>query len=209
MGGKPLVQHCIEAALGSKMLTDVVVSSDSEAVLAIAAANENIVALRRPAEYATDTSPAIEYVQHCLAYFEKNHDKTYDIIVILQPSSPLTLAADIDATIQVLIDTQAESAVSVMELPHDVNPLKMKVLDIKNKKLSAYIEDENGRMAAHELPTIFVRNCAVYATKIATIQENKIIGDDCRAFVMPRERSVDINDPIDFEFAAFLYQKNS
>ncbi len=206
MGGKPLVQHSIEAALGSKLLTEVVVSSDSEAVLQIASKYETVIALRRPDEFASDTSPAIEYVQHCLAYFKNNFNKNFDAVVILQPSSPLTLSSDIDATIDVLIQTKADSAVSVMELPHDVNPLKMKVLDIENKKLSPYLEDEKGRMAAHELPKIFVRNCAVYATMIASIEQNKIIGDDCRAFVMPRERSVDINDPLDFEFAAFLFQ---
>jgi CMP-N,N'-diacetyllegionaminic acid synthase len=207
LGGKPLVQHSIEAALGSQRLSDVVVSSDSEAVLTIAAAINGVVALRRPDEIATDTSPAIDYVLHCLEYFKKNHNKTYDIIVILQPSSPLTLLSDIDATIDCLIQTKADSAVSVVELPHDVNPLKMKVLEGGSNKLLPYIEEENGRMAAHELPQLFVRNCAVYASTVATIEQGKIIGDDCRAFVMPRERSVDINDPIDFEFATFLYER--
>jgi CMP-N,N'-diacetyllegionaminic acid synthase len=206
LGGKPLVQHIIEASCLSKKLTTVLVSSDSDAVLQIAGNYSNLIALRRPDELSDDTAPAIDYVLHALSFLEKKNHTTYDIIVILQPSSPLTLADDIDKTIELLIESGADSAVSVMELGHDVNPLKMKVLE--GNKLIAYLEDERGRMAAHELPKIYVRNCAVYATTADTIAKKQIIGDDCRAYIMPRERSVDINDPIDFDFAEFLFQKN-
>ena len=59
-------------------------------------------------------------------------------------------------------------------------------------------------MAAHELPTIYVRNCSVYVTRREAIERGQVIGDDCRGYVMPRQRSLDINDELDWEFAEFL-----
>ena len=91
---------------------------------------------------------------------------------------------------------------SVMELSHDLHPLKFKTM--QGDRLSPYIEAETGRMAAHELPRVYVRNCSVYATRRETIDAGQIIGDDCRGYVMPRERSLDINDSLDFSFAEFL-----
>jgi CMP-N,N'-diacetyllegionaminic acid synthase len=59
-------------------------------------------------------------------------------------------------------------------------------------------------MAAHELPELYVRNCAVYATRQRVIDAGQIIGSDCRGYVMPRQRSMDINDELDYRFVEFL-----
>ena len=202
LGGKPLVNWMIEAAHSSRRLDRVVVSSDDPEVLALAAQYDERLPLVRPAELADDRSPAIDYVRHALAVLEKNGEGPFEAIVILQPSSPLTSAADIDATIEMLERSGADSAVSVMRLDHAAHPLKMKVLD--GDRLLPYIEEERGRMAAHELSEIYVRNCSVYATRRGAIERGQVIGDDCRGYVMPRERSLDINDEFDFLFAEFL-----
>jgi CMP-N-acetylneuraminic acid synthetase len=200
--GKPLVQYIIEASCGSSLLTDIVVSSDSREVLAIAGKFNKVITLYRPENLASDDSPAIDYVKHTLEYLSP---KKYDIIVILQPTSPLTLSEDIDKTIRKLIDTGSDSAVSIVELSHMINPLKLKVLS--GDKLLSYLEEEKGRMAAKELPKVYVRNCAVYVSTINTIEKGQIIGEDCRGYLMPQERSVDINDPLDFAFAEFLFSR--
>jgi CMP-N-acetylneuraminic acid synthetase len=64
-------------------------------------------------------------------------------------------------------------------------------------------------MAAHELPTIYVRNCSVYVTRRRVIDAGQVIGDDCRGYVMPRERSLDINEELDLQFAEFLLARRS
>ena len=84
---------------------------------------------------------------------------------------------------------------------------RKKLKTLQDLQLKPFLEEEAGRMAAHELPELFVRNCSVYASKIKSIQSGKIIGDKCLGFEMLRERSIDINDPIDFEFAEFMLQK--
>lgn len=202
--GKPLVSYIIEAAQAAQLLDTIVLNSDDDDILAIGDQYPDVISLRRPEQIAQDHSQAIEYVHQTLHEL-KAQGKEYDTVVILQPTSPLTIPEDIDHTIQLLKSTQADSSVSVMKLDHATHPVKMKVMD--GSKLNPYLEEEGGRMAEHELPTIYVRNCSVYVSTIETIQRGKIIGDNCHGYLMPMERSVDINDPIDFDFAEFLYQK--
>lgn len=201
LGGKELVAHSLEIALAAKSLSAVVLSSDSPEVLAVGARYPKVISLRRPDAISTDTALAIEYVKHALAEVKG----PFDAIAIIQPSSPFTLPSDIDATVAVLeAAPTADSAVSVMKVDHAVHPVKLKRLE--GDKLVAYMEEERGRMAAHELADLYVRNCSVYVMRRATIeQKQSILGDDSRAYVMPRERSVDINDELDWKFAQFLF----
>jgi CMP-N-acetylneuraminic acid synthetase len=202
LGGKPLVIWTIEAARAARRLDRLVVSSDDPEVLALAAKVDPRLPLERPAELADDRSPAIDYVRHALGVLEAAGEGPFEAVAILQPSSPLTLSADIDATIELLDSSGADSAVSVMRLDHAAHPLKMKVLE--GDRLLPYIEEERGRMAAHELSDVYVRNCSVYATRRRAIDRGQVIGDDCRGYVMPRERSLDINDEFDLLLAEFL-----
>ncbi|MBK6846059.1 MAG: acylneuraminate cytidylyltransferase family protein [Proteobacteria bacterium] len=206
LGGRPLVVWAIEAARGAVGLARVVVSSDDPEVLALAAAVDPVLALARPAELADDTSPAIDYVRHALRALERA-DERFDAIAIIQPSSPFTRSADIDGTVALLQASGADSAVSVVELDHAIHPVKLKRLE--GDRLWPYLEEERGRMAAHELPRLFVRNCSVYASRRAVIDGGAILGDDCRGFVMPAERSVDINTARDLLFAEFLLQREA
>lgn len=201
LAGKELVRYAIEASLQTTLLTTIVVSSDDHDILNIAAEYTGIQPLKRPEAIADDMAPAIAYVQHAIEVLKT----PFDYIVIIQPTSPFTTGKDIDQTIQILLDSDADSSVSVMKLDHAIHPVKMKVLD--GPELKPYMEAENGRMAAHELPELYVRNCSVYVSTIENIRKGKIIGDHCLAYVMPRERSIDINDPIDFEFAEFILEK--
>jgi CMP-N-acetylneuraminic acid synthetase len=205
LGGKPLVAWAIEAAQGARRLARLVVSSDDREVLDVARSYESRLALVRPAEISGDEAPAIDYVRHALAELEGAGQGPFDAIVILQPSSPFTLSADIDATVDLLASSGADSAVSVMQLDHAIHPFKMKVLD--GNRLLPFLEEERGRMAAHELPEIYVRNCSVYATRRKSVERAQVIGDDCRGYVMPRERSLDINEELDLLFAEFVLSR--
>jgi CMP-N-acetylneuraminic acid synthetase len=202
LAGKPLVAWTIEAARGSRRLNRLVVSSDDPEVLRIAHDYDPRLALERPASISGDQSPAIDFVRHALKALETTGAARFDAVAILQPSSPFTSAADIDATIDLLATSGADSAVSVVQLDHAIHPLKMKVME--GDRLLPYLDEERGRMAAHELPTIYVRNCSVYVTRRQAIDRGQVIGDDCRGYVMPRERSLDINEESDLLFAEFL-----
>jgi len=202
---KPLVAWGIESALGAKRLDQIVVTSDDNDILKIAESYPLIYPIKRPSEISGDKSPAIDYIKHALQILEKNDEKKYKIIVILQPTSPLTISEDIDGTIELLEKSNADTAVSVVRLDHAIQPSKLKIM--KDSRIYPYIEEENGRMAAHELPEIFIRNCSVYASNRYVIDQDIIIGNDCRGYIMPRERSIDINDEFDFQLAEFLINK--
>ncbi len=205
--GKPLVARSIEAALASERLDRVVVSSDDDEILSVARGYDPKIALIRPDAISQDESLAIEYVRHALETLETAGEAPFDAVCIVQPSSPLTRAADIDATIELLEQSGADSAVSVMKIDHAIHPFKLKIME--DDRLLAYLEEERGRMATHQVPSLYVRNGSVYVTRRETIDAGEVIGQDCRGHVMPRERSVDVNDEIDLAFAEFMHQRES
>lgn len=208
LGGKEMIRYAIDAALNSKLLTSIVISSDDEEILDISKTYAEIIPIVRPNDISGDKASAITYVQQAIEYLKDNFARSYDIVVIIQPSSPFTLGCDIDETISLLLDSDdADSSVSVMRLDHAIHPVKLKTL--VNNELIPYLEEEKGRMADYDLPELYVRNGSVYVSKIENIKKNKIIGDKCLGYVMPRERSLDINDPIDFDFAEFLIQRQN
>lgn len=202
LGGKPLAQRVLETALAAHRLTKVVVTSDDERVLDLARAHGGSLVLRRPAVLATADAPPIAYVRHALQAVEEGGEAPFEAVVILQPSSPLTLPEDVDRTLELLERTGADTAVTVVRLAHDLHPAKFKVL--QGDRLLPYLEAEGGRMAASELPPVYVRNGSVYATRRRVIEAGAIIGEDCRGLEMSRLRSVDINDGFDFAFAEWL-----
>lgn len=203
LGGKPLVTWMIEAGLAARSLARLVVSSDDDEVLRIAAGYNDTLPLRRPEELAGDASPAIDYVHHALRMLEAQADEAaFDAVAILQPTSPFTEPRDIDACVGRLRETAADCAVTVMQIDHMLHPLKLKTL--QGDRLMPYLEAEAGRMAAKDLPAAYVRNGSVYASRRRVLDAGTIITEDCRAVVMPRQRSIDINDDVDYRFAQFL-----
>jgi CMP-N-acetylneuraminic acid synthetase len=204
--GKPLVAWTIEAGLAARRIARLVVSSDDPEVLEIARKHGSDLALERPAELAADGSPSIDFVHHALQILEREGKYRFDAVAILQPSSPLTLPIDIDATIGLLESSGAECAVSVMKLEDAPHPAKFKVFE--GNRLRPYLEAERGRMSSQELPDVYVRNGAVYATRRAAIDRGEIVCEDCAGYLMPRERSVDINYEIDWQFLEFLLSRS-
>lgn len=203
--GKPLVAWVLEAALAST-LDQVVVSSDDPEVLKLAEELAPGSALPRPQEICTSSSPAIEYVKHAIS--ATSHDKrTFDAVAIIQPSSPFTRASDIDGTVQLLETSDTDSAVTVVQVPHDLHPVKFKFL--QDGLLLPVVEDEAGRASPEHLSEVYVRNGSVYCSRLTSIELGSILGNTSAGYVMPRERSVDINDEFDFAFAKFLAERGS
>jgi CMP-N,N'-diacetyllegionaminic acid synthase len=206
--GTTLTDLAIQQALQAKLLDRIVVNSDAQPVkeIALKYASKDIDFLERPKELATDESPAIDYMLQTLEFYEAKGEH-YDLVVIIQVSSPLRNGSDIDATITLLLENQeADSAVSVVELPHMTHPHKMKTM--KGHMLEPWLVDEGQKTAAHELPTIYVRNCAVYVFKANLLKQGITYGQQSLGYIMPAETSVDINDMLDFKFAEFLFEQN-
>lgn len=204
-----LMDLAIQQALEAKSLNKIVVNSDALQVKEIADRykDKGIDFLQRPETLATDESQAIDYMIQTLDYYQEQ-GKHFDWVVIIQASSPLRAGADIDATIDLLKENpKADSAVSVVKLSHMIHPHKMKTME--GHTLQPWLVDEGQKTSAHELPDIYVRNCAVYVFKTTHLRNGITYGQQSLGYVMPVETSVDINDMIDFKFAEYLYKEEN
>ena len=204
-GGKTLTHFAIEQALEAKHLDRIIVSSDSDKVLSIAETYKKVEVLKRPSDLASDTAPAIDYMQHAIKHCE-TEGWTPDLVVIIQPTSPIRNGEDIDNTIDCLKkNIITDSAVSIVKLPHDVHPHKFKTLD--DGILEPWLVDEGQKTAEKDLPEIYIRNCAVYVFKVENLKKDVTYGEKCIGYKMKPESAVDINDMLDFEFAEYLIKK--
>ncbi|HLX79282.1 MAG TPA: acylneuraminate cytidylyltransferase family protein [Burkholderiales bacterium] len=196
--GKPLIAWTIEAAKRSRYLDRIMLSSEDEEIMRVARGLGCEVPFARPAELATDDAPGIAPVLDALARLPG-----YTWVVLLQPTSPLRSAQDIDACIDVCVRLSAPACVSVAPVPK--SPYWMYTLgaDQRLKPLLA-AEEPRDRQPA------FVLNGAVYVARTGWLQAKKTFVDETTvAHVMPPERSVDIDDEIDFKFAQFFFQERN
>jgi CMP-N-acetylneuraminic acid synthetase len=197
VGGRTLVRRALDTALQSGCLDAVALSSDDPQILAQADGLDGVARIERPAELAGDDALAIDVVRHAL----ETLGERYDAVALIQATSPFTLPEDVCGCVELLERTGAGSAVTVARAEHAAHPLKLKLLD--GDRLTPWIEDD--RMApAGDLPELWARNGSVYVATLATIEAGSLASDDVRGHPMPRERSVDVNDPLDLEFARFL-----
>jgi len=201
IAGKPLLAYTIEAAFKSKYINRVIVSTDSPEIAKIAKSYGAEVPFLRPPELAKDDTPGIVVVQHAVRYLETVEGYPVDIVVILQPTSPLRKTKYIDAAIKKLIESGADSVVSVCEVKH--HPFWSFIM--KNDKLYPFIEKGLTITRRQLLPKVYSANGAVYAVKKDVLfKENSVFGKDTRAIVMPREESVDIDDYFDLFMAEMV-----
>jgi len=202
LGGTPLIAWTIKAAKQSALLDDCVVSTDDDEIAAVAERFGGRVPFRRPAELSTDAAKSIPVVQHALTWMRENEGKTFDYAMILQPTSPFRAAEDIDACVRKIVETGADSVMSMKELV-DFSIPKLKVLD--GDRILPLVEGEGSSSASRgELRRVYKRNCAIYLTKTDVLMAGDLFGADSRAHIMPEDRSVDINTPADFELAKFF-----
>lgn len=197
LAGKPLIAWTIEAARGARWVDRVIVSSDDEAILAVARAWGADTPFVRPAELAADDTPGIAVVFHALDALPG-----YDWVVLLQPTSPLRTAADIDRAIERCWADDAPACVSVTEAP--CTPGWLFHLD-DNHRLRGYLPEAQRPKRRQDSPELFTLNGAVYVARSAWFrQTGGFLTEETRAWPMPPERSVDIDTLLDFRLAELL-----
>ena len=206
--GKPLITYAIETAKGSKLLTRYIVSTDNEEIARVCRAHGAEVPFMRPAELATDTATSMQVAQHALAWVEnKVPDTLFDYVMILQPTSPLRTVEDIDEAIRIAVDHDADSVMSMYELT-DFSPEKIKKVNQESLVIEPYFKAEGKESAQRQmLPRAYKRNCAIYLTRAELIKQGDLFGTRSFAYIMPEDRSLDINKPFDLELAEFLIRR--
>jgi CMP-N,N'-diacetyllegionaminic acid synthase len=205
LAGKPLIAYTIEAAKASKYLTRFIVSSDDPKIIEVSKKYGADVPFVRPLELARDQSTSIEVVQHGLNWLKENQNESYEYLMILQPTSPLRTTQDIDECIKKIIDTDADSIMSMKELT-DFSVKKIK--RIEDDLILPWMEEEGSWTSSRQnMKKVYKRNCAIYLTKTELIMKGDLFGKISRPYIMPEERSIDINQSVDFELADFWLRK--
>lgn len=202
LNGKPLIYYTINAAKKSKYLDKIYVSTDDKEIKKISQQYDAIVPSLRPKNLARDATPTLPVIQHMTKLLEKNNEKI-DYIITLQPTSPLRTSQDIDNTIDLLIETKDDAAVSVTQVK--THPYLTAHLE-GNKLNWLYCEEKRGRR--QDFPEIYALNGAVYATKRNILMEkHSLYGQDTRAYIMPPERSIDIDNIYHFTLVETIMKK--
>lgn len=200
--GKPLIYYTIKAALESKLLNKVILSSDGDEIINIAKEMGIEVPFKRPIELAKDDTLTIDVIIHAVDFVEKNQGFFPDIVVILEPTSPLRTAEDIDNALRIHLETNADSVVGVSKTDH-WHPLRAK--KIIDGILYDYCMEEKEGVRRQDLPPAYFRNGAFYSVKRDVLMnEHKLYGKVTCPYIMPPERSIDINENMDFKLAEIL-----
>jgi len=201
LNGKPLLAYTIEAALETKIFTEVVVSTDSEEYANIARSFGANVPFLRDKSLATDTSSSWDVVIDVLNKYKELGD-LFDIVALLQPTSPLRTANDILSAYNDLLTKDANAIISVSEVDH--SPLWANTLP-KDNSLTNFIRKEIINLPRQKLPKYYRINGAIYLVKTKyLLSVENIYKDKCYAFIMDKNNSVDIDDKYDFKYAEFI-----
>jgi CMP-N-acetylneuraminic acid synthetase len=196
VAGRPLLSYTAEAARASRRLTRVVVSTDDAAIAAAARELGVEVPFLRPAELALDETPMLPVLQHAAAMMTANGFAP-DAVVLLQPTSPLRRAEHIDRAVDLLEASGADSVVTVVEVPHQFNPVSVMRLD--GERLVPFL-DGPPVLRRQDKPRVLARNGpAVLAVRSDVLRSGSLYGNDSRPLLMGTEESLDVDTPIDLE----------
>ena len=187
-----MIAWTVDEAISAECVDRVVLSSDDDEIIAAAMAAGCEVPFRRPVHLATDVTASINVVLHALDQLPG-----YEYVVLLQPTSPLRTAADIDAAFGLMIESGAPSCVSVCDV--DQSPYWMYKVAAGNK-LERLLSGMDRVTRRQDLPPIYILNGAIYIANIDWLRVNKsFVGVETVAYLMPKERSLDIDTAQDFE----------
>ena len=204
VAGKPLIAWSIETALNCKKIGRVVVSTDDGEIAQISQSYGASVPFLRPAEFAQDDTTDLPVYQHALSWFSEYENYQPDIIVWLRPTTPLRTRQDVETALQLLITTGADWVRSVCSTEH--HPYWMKHV-AADHRLTPFIDgvDETGYLRRQLLPPVYRLNGVVDVTWAKTIMEQKeLYRGDVRGYVMPLERSLDIDNELDLAMVDLL-----
>lgn len=199
--GVPLIGYTIEEAKKSKYIKRIVVSTDDNEIAEVSLKYGAEVPFIRPKELSGDNTSTNDVIEHVLNEIETKEGKISDIICLLQCTSPLRNVSDIDNTIEKMIKTNSDSAVSVCEV--ESNPYWTNVFN--GDKLEYFLKDGKKITRRQDLPKIYEINGAVYVVRTKSFRKYKTLEtENMTGYIMEKERSIDIDTIIDFKMAELI-----
>ena len=202
LGKKPLIEYTINDAKNSKLITEIVVSTDNQEIAIEAEIAGCKPPFIRPAEFAQDTSTSLEVVQHAIDFFE-SQNVFFDAVCLLQPTNPFREQGFIDKAIEKFIASKSDSLVSVLPLPHEFNP-HWAFEENENGLLKIATGEKNIITRRQELPRAFYRDGAIYITKTEVIKNGSLYGESIAYIENNPQFYVNIDTTEDWEKAEKL-----
>ena len=205
IAGKPLLAYTVEEALKCTLITEYVVSSDDPDILAVAF-KYGAVVIERPAELAQDDTPHLPALVHALDWAEAFYNTRFDVVADLRCTNPFKTALDIDLAIEKLIKTNADCIVGMSKL-EDYHPSRIKMI-FNDKLIDVWPEPDEGRRQDLK-PDVYIRNGSLYIVQANLLRVGRFfIGSDLdvRPHIMPPERGINIDTPIDFLLAEAMME---
>lgn len=201
LDGKPLIAHAIESGLRAKRVSRLIVSTDDDEIARVSRFYGAEVPFQRPASLATDTASQIDVVLHALSEVETLEGTNYDCVVLLQPTAPLRTSDDIDTCLETLEMGAADSVMSFYRVEH-AHPHYMYTMEEGHP---VPLLKDSVAVRRQDFPTVYVRNGAIYAIRRNVFVKNRRFhGQDTLPYVMPYERSVNIDTELDLALAEFF-----
>jgi CMP-N-acetylneuraminic acid synthetase len=201
LAGRPLIAYTLDAARRSVALERYVVSTDDVRIAAFAREQCVEVPFIRPAGLAADDTPMQPVVMHAMAEMDRLGFRA-EAVMVLQPTSPLRRAEHIDAAVEVMQSTGADTVVSVVEVPHAYNPVSL-MIEEPGGGLAPYSPGEMV-LRRQDKPRVYARNGpAILLIRRAVIEAGQLYGSHIRPLLMDLRDSIDIDRPDDLLQAAF------
>lgn len=202
---KPLIAWSIQAALESKKLNAVIVSSDNKEIIDVSKKHGAEVPFVRPDSLSTDSATTKDVIVHALNHYSSNNI-TFDYVVLLQPTSPFRKEGDIDLAIKKAIETNADMVVSVKETSS--NPYYVLFEEDENGYLKKSKEAQFTRR--QDCPVVYEYNGSIYVIKVSSLLKTETLSfKKIIKFEMDASHSIDIDNQLDFDFAEFMINKIS
>jgi CMP-N-acetylneuraminic acid synthetase len=202
LAGKPLIAWTIETALQSPVLDRLIVSTDDEDIASVARQWGAEVPFLRPSELAQDQTAHLPVMVHAVEFLEKDMGSRPQYVLLLQPTSPFRTVDDIHNAIELAYEKDADSVISICEtfahpyLSKSVTP---------DGKLQDFVPKPEGYLARQKLPPVYVLNGAIYLFSCDMLVEQGVFyTENTYAYVMPQERSLDINNAWDLYLAELI-----
>jgi len=186
LGGEPLVAHTIRAALAARSIDRTIVSTDDPRVARIARRLGAEVPFRRPSELARDDTPTLPVIRHAVDWLEAS-GAAVDLVVTLQPTSPLRDEAEIDLVVDLLADSQLTSAVSVALLGHAISVVGA----LRNGRFEATAADGDPRRQV-SVPAVRITG-GVYVTRRQLLQAGRLLDDRPAAHLVEGPSAIDVD----------------
>ena len=200
LAGKPLIAYSIEHALKSRYIDRVIVSTDSDTIASVARQAGAEVPFLRPDVLASDTAGTIDVLVHAAEWLESD-GYAFDLLVLLHATTPLRESDDVDACIDLIVSENADSVFTVTYAYR--NPY-FNMVELDDRGVPHLVREGlfSGRQQA---PTVYDMNASVYVWwRDTLIDGRKVILPNSRVYVMPRDRSIDIDEELDFRIAEML-----